>query len=284
MIRRSLNFSPQKSDKRRRGRHKSGHKQRVSDKKNGAVSPVTEEEGAGEHRSRTAACQLKSNEATANSDASRQFTSSGGERDSSASLPSPKQSGRRKVEVKGDERTPPYAKASKEKQNRARCLQIQQQTKKGPGVALARGNNPIHQRVLQAGSSEFSLAGTESEMELDYYDYNVHNASAVPGSYLGMDPAYLIWIPPASPSPEFAADNISLGATQEASSPANSSGKLNQNQKTAFLGYIEPCSPLGDPGEELVALTQLPGGRAAVHAAAAESEKETRVEKCSSLI
>lgn len=33
-------------------------------------------------------------------------------------------------------------------------------------------------------------------MELDYYDYNVINAGAAPGSYLGMDPAYLVWIPP----------------------------------------------------------------------------------------
>lgn len=31
---------------------------------------------------------------------------------------------------------------------------------------------------------------------MDYYDYNVGNASAVPGSYLGMDPQYLVWIPP----------------------------------------------------------------------------------------
>lgn len=33
-------------------------------------------------------------------------------------------------------------------------------------------------------------------MELDYYDYNVINAGAAPGSYLGMDPAFLVWIPP----------------------------------------------------------------------------------------
>lgn len=31
---------------------------------------------------------------------------------------------------------------------------------------------------------------------MDYYDYNVINASAAPGSYLGMDPSYLVWIPP----------------------------------------------------------------------------------------
>lgn len=37
-------------------------------------------------------------------------------------------------------------------------------------------------------------------MELDYYDYNVANAGAAPGSYLGMDPAFLLWIPPLSMS------------------------------------------------------------------------------------
>lgn len=31
---------------------------------------------------------------------------------------------------------------------------------------------------------------------MDYYDYNVVNAGAAPGSYLGMDPAFLVWIPP----------------------------------------------------------------------------------------
>lgn len=34
------------------------------------------------------------------------------------------------------------------------------------------------------------------EFEFDYYDYNVSNAGAAPGSYLGMDPAFLVWIPP----------------------------------------------------------------------------------------
>lgn len=34
---------------------------------------------------------------------------------------------------------------------------------------------------------------------MDYYDYNVSNTSAVPGSYLGMDPAFCLWIPPFAP-------------------------------------------------------------------------------------
>ena len=43
--------------------------------------------------------------------------------------------------------------------------------------------------------SQYSIS-TQEEMEMDYYDYNVVNASAAPGSYLGMDPAFLVWIPP----------------------------------------------------------------------------------------
>ncbi|GAB0092724.1 hypothetical protein DMENIID0001_077550 [Sergentomyia squamirostris] len=51
------------------------------------------------------------------------------------------------------------------------------------------------QKLLAGPGSEFSLANPE-DLELDYYDYNVINAGAAPGSYLGMDPAYLVWIPP----------------------------------------------------------------------------------------
>lgn len=51
------------------------------------------------------------------------------------------------------------------------------------------------EKLLAGPGSEFSLANAE-DFELDYYDYNVMNAGAAPGSYLGMDPAYLVWIPP----------------------------------------------------------------------------------------
>lgn len=47
--------------------------------------------------------------------------------------------------------------------------------------------------------SDFSLAGHDTDLEIDYYDYNVQNTRAVPGSYLGMDPAYCVWIPPFAP-------------------------------------------------------------------------------------
>lgn len=51
------------------------------------------------------------------------------------------------------------------------------------------------EKLLENPGSQYSLS-TQEEMEMDYYDYNVINASAAPGSYLGMDPAFLVWIPP----------------------------------------------------------------------------------------
>jgi hypothetical protein len=53
--------------------------------------------------------------------------------------------------------------------------------------------------LLAGGCSELSLAAGDTDLEMDYYDYNVSNAGAVPGSFLGMDPQYLIWIPPFAP-------------------------------------------------------------------------------------
>lgn len=50
--------------------------------------------------------------------------------------------------------------------------------------------------------SDFSLTGQDVDLEMDYYDYNVVNAAAAPGSYLGMDPAFLVWIPPLDESGE----------------------------------------------------------------------------------
>ncbi|XP_037940096.1 uncharacterized protein LOC119672981 [Teleopsis dalmanni] len=52
-------------------------------------------------------------------------------------------------------------------------------------------------KLLGRPGSEFSLE-TQEDLEFDYYDYNVINAAAAPGSYLGMDPAYLIWVPPCN--------------------------------------------------------------------------------------
>lgn len=50
--------------------------------------------------------------------------------------------------------------------------------------------------MTTSAGSDFSLTGQDVDLEIDYYDYNVVNAGAAPGSYLGMDPAFLVWIPP----------------------------------------------------------------------------------------
>ena len=55
------------------------------------------------------------------------------------------------------------------------------------------------ERLLASGCSELSLAAADTDLEMYYYDYNVSNAGAVPGSFLGMDPQYLVWIPPFTP-------------------------------------------------------------------------------------
>ncbi|VVC26030.1 Hypothetical protein CINCED_3A022385, partial [Cinara cedri] len=48
-------------------------------------------------------------------------------------------------------------------------------------------------------STDSSIHGHDvSDLEMDYYDYNVQNTNSMPGSYIGMDPAYCLWIPPIS--------------------------------------------------------------------------------------
>lgn len=81
-------------------------------------------------------------------------------------------------------------------------------------TATIRSTNPKenkekrNRQKLLAGpvGSEFSLNGQDVDLEMDYYDYNVVNAAAAPGSYLGMDPAFLVWIPPLDESGEILQD------------------------------------------------------------------------------
>ncbi|RZF33561.1 hypothetical protein LSTR_LSTR008207 [Laodelphax striatellus] len=70
-------------------------------------------------------------------------------------------------------------------------------------VSSLRGINPKESKekrnlARMLAGSEFSL-GPDTDLEMDYYDYNVQNASTVPGSYIGMDPAFCVWIPPFAP-------------------------------------------------------------------------------------
>lgn len=73
------------------------------------------------------------------------------------------------------------------------------------------------EKLLAGPGSEFSLANPE-DLEMDYYDYNVTNAGAAPGSYLGMDPAYLIWIPPLEPG-EYPEENSDEDGSTTAEEP-----------------------------------------------------------------
>ncbi|XP_050515763.1 uncharacterized protein LOC114336298 [Diabrotica virgifera virgifera] len=65
--------------------------------------------------------------------------------------------------------------------------------------------------MLGPTGSDFSISAQDIDLEMDYYDYNVVNAGAAPGSYLGMDPAFLVWIPPFDETgeifPEYDGDN-----------------------------------------------------------------------------
>lgn len=58
-------------------------------------------------------------------------------------------------------------------------------------AVISRANNPKEskekknrEKLMATTGSEFSLSNPE-ELEMDYYDYNVINSAAAPGSYLG---------------------------------------------------------------------------------------------------
>ncbi|KOB65237.1 Uncharacterized protein OBRU01_23026 [Operophtera brumata] len=58
-------------------------------------------------------------------------------------------------------------------------------------ATLTNTKESCNRRLLR---SDLSLT-SHPEMEIDYYDYEVNNAGSVPGSYLGMDPAFLEILP-----------------------------------------------------------------------------------------
>lgn len=90
------------------------------------------------------------------------------------------------------------------------------------------------EKLLAGPGSEFSLA--HEDMEMDYYDYNVINAGAAPGSYLGMDPAYLIWIPPID-------DGTAHSGDDENSDPnghSNESDDITQSEEEPHYEEISP--------------------------------------------
>lgn len=85
--------------------------------------------------------------------------------------------------------------------------------------------------------SEYSIPGSDGDLEMDYYDYNVINAGAAPGSYLGMDPAFLVWIPPLDESGEILKDIEETVSTYD---------------ETQLTQYADPGSNKESPEEELL--------------------------------
>lgn len=93
-------------------------------------------------------------------------------------------------------------------------------------------------KLLARPGSEFSL-GNQEELELDYYDYNVINAGAAPGSYLGMDPAYCIWIPPFEETPEREDEDKTPEPT---SMPEETHAAFEEMQMPKYGHYLCPGS------------------------------------------
>lgn len=76
-------------------------------------------------------------------------------------------------------------------------------------------------------------------MEIDYYDYNVANAGAAPGSYLGMDPAFLLWIPPLSMSEDFGGPSTDRSDYFQGTMTTNSLYQLSESTEGASLTPAE---------------------------------------------
>ncbi|CAG9864192.1 unnamed protein product [Phyllotreta striolata] len=73
---------------------------------------------------------------------------------------------------------------------------VNQATIKSTSVKETKEKKNREKLLAGPTGSDFSISVHDSDLEMDYYDYNVVNAGAAPGSYLGMDPAFLVWIPP----------------------------------------------------------------------------------------
>ncbi|XP_056635402.1 uncharacterized protein LOC130444338 isoform X1 [Diorhabda sublineata] len=88
--------------------------------------------------------------------------------------------------------------------------------------------------------SDFSISAQDIDLEMDYYDYNVVNAGAAPGSYLGMDPAFLVWIPPLDEIGEIFPDY----------------DKSEYHEMAEIREYVDPGSNKESPEEDVVLLPE----------------------------
>ncbi|XP_046383837.1 uncharacterized protein LOC124154265 [Ischnura elegans] len=210
----------------------------------------------------------------------------------------------------------PPAKECKEKQNRERLLRrsgaspcASDSTATSPDMSRPGSNGGrLRGRLLRAAraadgkcTSEASLAGGASELDLefDYYDYNVQNAGAAPGSYLGMDPAFLVYIPPFEGSSSSNASSAStlqappsegtdalLSAPGSPQPPGGAAGRRGDyyciNASYARANFQEAGGgrrgEAGSEGETLT-MSELRRSSEEEEEEGRGSEKETRVEK-----
>ncbi|XP_044259174.1 uncharacterized protein LOC123007794 isoform X2 [Tribolium madens] len=127
--------------------------------------------------------------------------------------------------------------------------------------------------------SDFSIVGPD--LEMDYYDYNVVNAGAAPGSYLGMDPAFLVWIPPLDedgeilPTEEELKPRVYIDPGSNKESPEEEMLLPKSEKKIE----ITPNSPiLKKINKTVVTIHELPKNKRCSKLLD-EMEKETKVEK-----
>lgn len=135
------------------------------------------------------------------------------------------------------------------------------------------------QKLLQGPGSDFSLVANDNDFEMDYYDYNVVNAGAAPGSYLGMDPAFLVWIPPLDEDGEILPVNevyIDPGSNQE--SPDEKEVLLPKVSDSEKLILTEKDLSLNKTVVS-IQLHEFPINKLCVSKLPEETEKETKVEK-----
>ncbi|PNF30742.1 hypothetical protein B7P43_G06106, partial [Cryptotermes secundus] len=123
------------------------------------------------------------------------------------------------------------------------------------------------ERLLASGCSELSLAAGDTDLELDYYDYNVSNAGAVPGSFLGMDPQYLVWIPPFAPGRwEVDGELLEMGARSQHQSGSDSDELTEfipkaQNGHQSDRWQHQPVSDMDDVTEFIPKVQQKVNNR-----------------------
>ncbi|XP_014291189.1 uncharacterized protein gogo [Halyomorpha halys] len=138
------------------------------------------------------------------------------------------------------------------------------------GVSSKESKEKRNRERMLAGS-EFSL--TAPDLELDYYDYNVQNAA--PGSYLSMDPAFCLWIPPFAPG--VWDEDIELIETD----PYKSCESVYDKSSTLIRAVSNRALHMyaGDDDSCVNLVEKLHESPVKVHQPKKLKEKETRVEK-----